>query len=247
VEGDVKLTKEERERRIFVALAPLIGLDVVPGSITQPDPPDIVCDVVGRGFLAVELVALDAPETRSRLDNMLTTDEAWNRALSTWPAEDQKHLRTETDEVFFSISFRNEAGLRDRTTALLAVQKFLLSHPAYSGVIPPNSVGQPRGLDSATIHRGHVTNGPKFSHFSAGRWSPPQVSTVEDKLRPGRYPSWDVPMELFAYAIHDEPDLAVGSLEQLQNVMVAGLPASAFTRVHVFDLGFLKHLWTYPA
>lgn len=245
--GDVKLTKQERERRLFVALAPLIGLDVVPGSIRQPDPPDVVCEIVGRGFLAVELVALDAPETRSRLDNMLTTDEAWSRALATWSDEDQAHLRTKTNDIFFSISFRNEAGLRDRTTAVLAIQKFLLEHPGYSGVIPPNSVGQPRGLDSATIHRGHVANGPKFSHFSAGRWSPPQVFKVKEKLLPGRYPIIGCSNGPICLAIHDEPDLAVGSLEQLQNVIVAGLPGSAFRRVHVFDLGFLRHLYSYPS
>jgi hypothetical protein len=48
----------------------------------QPDPPDIICDVVGEGRLAIEIVALDAPQTRSRLDNMITTDEAWERAAA---------------------------------------------------------------------------------------------------------------------------------------------------------------------
>jgi len=65
---------------------------------------------------------------------MLTTDEAWSRALATWSAESQAHLRTETIDVFFSISFRNEAGLRDRTTVLRAIQKFLLENRGYSGL-----------------------------------------------------------------------------------------------------------------
>jgi hypothetical protein len=54
-------------------------------------------------------------------------------------------------------------------------------------------------------------------------------------------------MELFAYAVHDERDLAVGSLEQLQNAIIAGLPRSAFRRAHMFDLGFQRHLDSYPS
>jgi hypothetical protein len=53
-------------------------------------------------------------------------------------------------------------------------------------------------------------------------------------------------MELFAYAIHDEPDLAVGSLELLQDVIIKLVPGSSFRRARVFDLGFRRHLYTYP-
>jgi hypothetical protein len=241
----MRLTKQEHEREVFEMLAPLAGLHVVPGSISQPDPPDIVCEIFGHGTLAVELVAIDAPETRSRLDNMTTTDEAWSRALATGPSENQSSLRAETADVFCSIGFRNDAGLRDRTKAMRALQGFLLQHPGCSGALPLSAIGRPSGLTSVTIHRGHVARGPRFSHFSAGRWLPPQVSKVEEKLRPGRY-KFDVPMELFAYAVHDEPDLAIGSLEELQNVIEEQLPGSAFRRAHVFDFGLRRHLYSYP-
>ena len=64
-----ELTKEQIERRIFEALAPLVGMDVVPGSIRQltPPAPDIECETRGSGPKAVELVALDAPHTRMPL------------------------------------------------------------------------------------------------------------------------------------------------------------------------------------
>jgi hypothetical protein len=242
----MKLTKQERERRIFEELAQLAGLQVAPDSISQPDPPDIVCEIVAHGPLAVELVAIDAPETRSRLDNMSTTDEAWSRALTAWPTKSQARLLGETVDVFFSVVFSNKAGARDRTKALRAIQEFLLQHPGHTGVVPPEVVGRHLGVTSATIHRGHVTRGPKFSHFSTGPWLPPQVSKVAEKLRPGRYERSDIPMELFAYAIHDEPDLSVGSLEQLQNVIVERLPGSVFRRARVFDLGLRRHLYSYP-
>jgi hypothetical protein len=243
----LKVAKQERERKIFEVLAPLIGFEVVPDSITQPDPPDIVCEVVGLGQVGIELVALDAPRTRSRLDNMPTTDEAWDRALTTWPTDKREALGADFRDAYFSIAFRNEAGLRDRTAALKALQTFLLDNPGFKGVVAPSSIGCPRNFESLTIHRGSVKNGPKFSHFSAGRWSPPHTVALEAKLRPGRYAHVCVPLELFAYAVHDEPDLALGSLEHLQNVVVGLLPQSAFRRVHVFDLGFLRHLSSHSA
>jgi hypothetical protein len=187
------------------------------------------------------------PEEASRRPvrrHIVTTDEAWVRALATLSAENQERLCIDVNDVFFSIGFRSEAGLRDRTKALRAVQDFLLQYPGYVGALPPKRLGLPRGLEFATIHRSHVTNGPKFSHFSAGRWLPPQASKLEEKLQTGRYRS-DIPMELFAYAIHDEPDIAVGSLELLQDLIVKLLPGSSFRRVHVFDLGFRRHLYTH--
>jgi hypothetical protein len=244
--NNVKLTKQEFERRVFEELALLAGLQVVPGTISQPDPPDIVCEIVGKGPLAVELVSIDAPETRSRLDNMSAMDDAWSRALATQPTETQTSIVAETADVFFSIVFDSQAGLRDRTKALRAVQEFLLQHSGYVGALPLNVVGRNHRIASATIHRGHVTRGPKFSHFSAGRWLPPQVSVVKAKLRPGRYQKSDIPIELFAYAVHDEPDLAIGSLEQLQNVIAEQLPVSVFRRAYVFDLGFRRLLFSYP-
>jgi hypothetical protein len=96
------------------------------------------------------------------------------------------------------------------------------------------------------VHRGDVSRGPRFSHSSAGRWLPPQVSKLEDKLRPGRYEKTFVPLELFAYSVHDEPDLAIGSVEQLQDVIVRQLPGSAFQRAYVFDLWFQRLLYRYP-
>jgi hypothetical protein len=165
--------------------------------------------------------------------------------LERWPPEERQQIRTEVGDAFFNLVFRNEAGLRDRTAACQAVQGFLLRNPQHVGILSLQDAGSPRGLESVTVHRGRVTNGPRFSHFSAGRWHPPQVGVLEAKLAPERYRS-DIPLELFAYSIHDEPDLAVGSLEQLQEAIVRLLPASSFRRAHIFDFGLHSHLYSYP-
>lgn len=87
-----------------------------------------------------------------------------------------------------------------------AIQRFLLKHRDQCGFLPIRAVGQPTGLVSLSIRRGHVKRGPRFSHFSARGWMPPQVSNVEGKLRPGRYPKSTIPMELFVHAVHDQLD-----------------------------------------
>ena len=43
------------ERGIFAEFARSAGLDVTGSSISQPDPPDILCEVHGLGKVAFEL------------------------------------------------------------------------------------------------------------------------------------------------------------------------------------------------
>ena len=118
--------------------------------------------------------------------------------------------------------------------------------PILVGTVSIDAIGRPDGLNFVRMHRRPATRGPRFSHFSAGRWERPQVSAIEDKLRPNRYKTSKIPMELFAYAVHDEPDLEIGSLEELQSAIVRHLPASVFRRAHIFDFGFRRHLYSHP-
>jgi hypothetical protein len=95
----------------------------------------------------------------------------------------------------------------------------------------------PIGLERAVIHRGSVTNGPEFSPFSAGSWLPPQIDKIREKLVDKRYQT-TAPLELFTYALHDEPDGAVGAMEQIDEVVRAHLPGSRFRRVPCVPLRF---------
>jgi hypothetical protein len=109
-----KLTKEEAERRIFEALAPLVGLEIVLGSTRQrpPPAPDIECDAQGCGLRAFELVALDAPHTRTRLANMQVTQEAWGRALGARAAPEKAWLSKHCTNLYLSVMTDELAGAR---------------------------------------------------------------------------------------------------------------------------------------
>ena len=241
------LSKQAIERRTFEALAPLIGWQIVPDSIKQPSPPqpDVLCEVVGHGPLAVELVALDASDTRRRLTNMFTTRAAWEDAISRWPASVRQELQIELRNAYISLNFANEAGSRDRAALLRTVQEFLLGHAGFSGEIDPEDIGAPQGFHGAKVGRFDVSDGPHISAPSGAYWQPPQVDKITEKLPDKTYEPV-APLELFAYATHDEPDGAVGSLETIEATVAEHLPASMFQRVHLFHLGFLRHICSIP-
>jgi hypothetical protein len=240
---DPRLDKPAVELRIFEALAPLIGLEIVPFSIQQPDPPDIVCLVQDQGSLAVELVAIDDDATRKRLNNMANTKEAWDRALQQWPQHEKGLLVLDLKDAYVSVVFSKEPGMRDRSKLFKALQGWLLTHSGFSGRVELGEL-ELMGVEQLAIYRNQkIQDGPGISSPSAGYWLPPQVSKIVEKLRDKDYPT-DIPLELFVYATHDEPNGAVGSLEAIQAAVAEHLPTSRFRRVHLFHVGFRQHIWS---
>ncbi len=241
------LTKAQIERHIFESLMPLTGRAIVAGSIRQNNPPapDIECVVADTGSLAVELVALDDNETRTRLRNMNATKETWFRALSGHSAPDQSRLGTECADMFLSVTIDNAAGLRDRTAIMKIIQDELLRKPPrFSGPLF-NPMNLPVGLYRAMVHRGHVVNGPRISSPSAGNVLPMQVDRIRDKLMDKTYRTMS-PLELFAYSIHDEVDAYANARALIDGCVNAYLPQSRFARVKVFDFGFGQLKFEYP-
>ena len=241
------LTKEERELRTFTALTPLAGIKVVSGSIIQSPPPapDIQCDVEGVGHMNFELVALDDQYTTTRLSNMFNTRDAWEYSLRRMPPADLARIQAEFANVHLSLNFEETAGTRDRSAALSAIQKELLILPSgYSGPLFSRTT-MPAHLHTASVFRNKRTDGPHFSAPSAGGWMPPQLKKIEEKLRDKNY-AFTGPLELIAYSPHDEPDGHVNSLAEIRACINQHLTGSLFTRVHVFHLGFLKHIVSMP-
>jgi hypothetical protein len=241
------LTKEERELRIFVALAPKAGIKIVRDSIIQAQPPapDIQCDVEGRGHMNFELVALDDQYTRTRLSNMFNTKEAWARALSRLSLEDQASVRAAFADVHLSLNFEEMAGTKDRSAALSAIQNELLRYPpGYAGPLFSRTTMPPR-LHAVSVFRNKTTDGPHFNAPSGGSWMPPQLGKIEQKLQEKNY-TFKGPLELIAYSQHDEPDGHINSLSEIRARINQNLSGSLFTRVHVFHLGFLQHIISMP-
>lgn len=75
---------------------------------------------------------------------------------------------------------------------------------------------------------------------------PPQIDKIREKLTDKRYQT-TVPLELFAYATHDEPDGAVGLVEQIDHCVRTHLPGSLFRRVSVFHVGLGQLIYSHPS
>jgi hypothetical protein len=76
------VAKGDLERAIFERFAEDAGLVVQPQSVTQPDPPDILCDVQGLGHVAFELVQLDDTEELQRMGYLIPLFEDANSGLT---------------------------------------------------------------------------------------------------------------------------------------------------------------------
>ncbi len=69
------------ERAIFERFAQDARLVVRAQSITQPNPPDILCEVEGLGRVAFELVQLDDAEELQRMGYLHRAREFWSDAV----------------------------------------------------------------------------------------------------------------------------------------------------------------------
>lgn len=69
--------KAREERGIFEMFAASAGLTIAPDSLTQPNPPDILCTVSGLGRVAFELVQLDGMIELSRMSDLQASERLW--------------------------------------------------------------------------------------------------------------------------------------------------------------------------
>jgi hypothetical protein len=176
---------------------------------------------------------------------MFRTKDAWARSLRGLPPAELAKVHAEFATVHLSLNFEETAGTKDRSAAMSAIRKELMSLP--SGYARPlfSSISLPARLHGVRVHRNKTTDGPHFSAPSTGSWMPPQLNKIERKLRDKNY-TFSGPLELFAYSEHDEPHGHVDSLNEICACINGNLTESAFTRVHVFHLGFLRHIVTTP-
>jgi hypothetical protein len=83
------------ERGIFERFAKAARLDVEHSSITQPDPPDILCNIAGVGLVGFELTAVDDAAALTRMSLLARTHEFWSQALDSFDPTTRARLRTE--------------------------------------------------------------------------------------------------------------------------------------------------------
>ncbi len=190
------------ERGIFEEFARSAGLDVNRGSISQPDPPDILCEVHDLGKVAFELVSLDSGDELRRMGYFQRVEEFWAEALKgVAPEVLKRHSNAQ-----INVTFRGAASQNDRRAALVGLIAVLEN-------LGPDDVGEvfgeiPAALESADIVRVPIRDGPGIREFSVHAirfenpgWAPVGIdlSRIDAKIK--KYEKgWDVRAELLAYS-----------------------------------------------
>jgi hypothetical protein len=94
-------TKALEERGIFECFAQAAGLVVRPGSISQPDPPDILCELEELGPVGFELVQLDDQGELQRMKYLRRGPEFWEESLREIPQDVvERHRAAQINVVF---------------------------------------------------------------------------------------------------------------------------------------------------
>jgi hypothetical protein len=148
------------ERAIFERFAQDPRLVVRADSITQPNPPDIRCEVEGPGRVAFELVQLDNAEELQRMGYLHRAREFWSDAVQTLGAEALDRHRG----AQINVELHPKANQTQRGAALEQIA-FMLSK------LPEGAEGTlfetlPPRLKSAELKHFNMNDGPLIFEVS---------------------------------------------------------------------------------
>jgi hypothetical protein len=225
------------ERAIFERFARDAHLVVRADSITQPDPPDILCAVEGLGQVAFELVQLDNAEELQRMGYLHRAPEFWSDAVQALGAEALERHRG----AQINVEFHPKANQTQRRAALEQIA-FALSK------LPEDAEGTlfetlPRGLTSAELKHFPMTDGPLIFEVSGFQVSAPEepgdgpvgihLSRIDDKIAHYRE-GWGVRTELLAYARWGMP--FSDQMHRAPEFLAARFPGGIFARGWIYEL-----------
>lgn len=229
--------KALEERGIFECFVRAAGLVVRPESITQPDPPDILCEIEGLGHVGFELVQLDDQRELQRMKYLGRGPEFWEDVLRETAREVVERHRAAQVNVAFDAT----ANQAQRREALKLIAEALRERPeAAEGALFEK---MPKGLISAELRRFRtVTHGPlmrEVSGFSV-KFEPDRVAPVGIDLE--RIQSkidhytrgWGMRAELLAYARWGMP--FSDQAHEAPRFLASRFPGGIFQRGWIFEL-----------
>jgi hypothetical protein len=230
--------KAPHERRIFLEFCAAAGLELVPDSIMQPDPPDIVAELEGFGRVAFELVRVNHAD--ELLSDRMLRESTYFLAdqFAQLPASQRARLSAMYADAHVLLQFTPAANPGQRKQALPFVWALLEARGAGAKGELFKAYRWLTTCAPSHLHMIYVsrlsgqTAGPLFNTQSANYVYPVQIARVIEKLHTP-YSSTE-PLELLAYADNGEFSLA-RDLPELTEAVRLHLPGSAFRRVWAFE------------
>jgi hypothetical protein len=228
--------KALEERGIFECFAQAAGLIVRAESITQPDPPDILCEIEGLGQVGFELVQLDDPGELQRMKYLGRGPKFWEEALGEMPHDVVERHRAAQINVVFDAN----ANQARRRGALKLIADTLRKTP--EGVEGALLEEMPEGLESAELrHFRSITHGPLLREVSgfAVKFEPGHVAPVGIELeriqsKIDHYTNgWGIPAELLAYARWGMP--FSDQMHEASRFLASRFPGGIFRRGWIYE------------
>jgi hypothetical protein len=229
--------KALEERGIFACFAQAAVLNVRPESITQPDPPDIRCEIERLGPVGFELVQLEVGDELRRMKYLGRGPEFLEDTIRDMPPDvSERHRRAQ-----INVAFDSKANKGQRRGALRLIAAVLCK--VEGGTEGAFLEERPEGLESAELRCfPTITDGPRMRDVSdcAVRFEPGRIAPVGIELdridkKIARYPNgWSMRTELLAYArwgmpFSDQP-------QDAQQFLARRLPAGIFARGWIYEL-----------
>jgi hypothetical protein len=229
--------KALEERGIFECFATAAGLVVRPESISQPDPPDILCEIEGLGQVGFELVQLDDQLELQRMKYLGRGPEFWEDALREAPPEVVERHRAAQINVVFDAA----ANQTQRREALKLIAEALRERS--EGAEGTLFEEMPRGLESADLRRFRtITHGPLMREvsgfsvkFEPGRVAPVGIELERIQGKIDHYTKgWGMRAELLAYARWGMP--FSDQAHEAPRFLASRFPGGVFQRGWIFEL-----------
>jgi hypothetical protein len=228
--------KALEERGIFECFAQAAGLFVRPESITQPDPPDILCEIEGLGEVGFELVQLDDQGELQRMKYLGRGPEFWEEALREIPQDVVERHRAAQINVVFDA----KANQAQRRGALKLIADTLRKMPR--GVEGALFTEMPEGLESAELRCFRsITHGPLIREvssfavkFEPGRVAPVGIDLERIQSKIDHYTNgWGMPAELLAYARWGMP--FTDQMHEAPRFVASRFPGGIFRRGWIYE------------
>lgn len=220
--------KAREERGIFEMFAASAGLTIAPDSLTQPNPPDILCTVSGLGRVAFELVQLDGMIELSRMSDLQAPERLWADVIRKSAPE----IRSKHGNAQINVVFQPGTNQRVRRQIFAQMATRLNELPGtFTGELFESVA--PDGLKSARLQRFDIVDGPKVVECSGSGPGGVDLTRIDTKLAHYK-DGWGIRAELLAYSRWGMPftDQNTGA----ENYLVGRFPAGIFSRAWIFEL-----------
>jgi len=230
-----------KELAIFNRFAVASGLAIVQDSVEKlpPPEPDILCNVVGLGDVAFELVELIDEDLAGRSFGQLRLKSMFEESFETCAPSIKAALLSTIGNALVHVTFAN-VGLRQRQSSVVDVFNFLRTIDSdCEGTLTPESLAST--VESIRVARLDIV-GPCFDVDAVGCFGDPTLGSIQGKWSK-RY---ETPhrRELLAY-YELQPELPNELWRPtLESFLQQHWSSSPFQRLWVYDCATRRIVYT---